>query len=107
MKSILFFILLSYPGDRRFHFEMLIRPTCDWPLDKPVAVPTQTGFSTESRTIMSRSNCSFLSMTNHTKVAWSSWLWHLAHTEKVPGSIPGGTIFGRFASLSSSFFSSR
>ncbi|TVY74863.1 hypothetical protein Focb16_v005160 [Fusarium oxysporum f. sp. cubense] len=39
-------------------------------------------------------------------VAWSSWLWHLAHTEKVPGSIPGGTIFGRFTSLSSSFFSS-
>ncbi|KAJ0154527.1 hypothetical protein HZ326_3156 [Fusarium oxysporum f. sp. albedinis] len=26
-------------------------------------------------------------------VPWSSWLWHLVNTEKVPGSIPGGTTF--------------
>ena len=28
-------------------------------------------------------------------VPWSNWLWHLVNTEKVPGSIPGGTsLFG-------------
>ncbi|KAH8699790.1 hypothetical protein BGZ61DRAFT_451325 [Ilyonectria robusta] len=26
-------------------------------------------------------------------VPWSSWLWHLVNTEKVPGSSPGGITF--------------
>lgn len=27
------------------------------------------------------------------RVPWSSWLWHLVNTEKVPGSSPGGITF--------------